>query len=44
MIKKRLEQSPRGATITNAALPRHQEKEKTHKTKLAQIEQTYEKH
>ena len=27
-----------------AALPRHQEKEKTDKTKQAQIEQTYEKH
>ena len=28
----------------NAALPRHQEEEKTDKTKLAQIEQTFEKH
>ena len=27
-----------------AALPRHQEKEETGKTKQAQIEQTYEKH
>ena len=27
-----------------AALPRHQEKEETDKTKQAQIEQTYEKH
>ena len=27
-----------------AALPRHQEDEKTDKTKQAQIEQTYEKH
>ena len=27
-----------------AALPRHQEEEKTDKTKQAQIEQTYEKH
>ena len=26
------------------ALPRHQEEEKTYKTKQAQIEQTYEKH
>ena len=27
-----------------AALPRHQEKEETDKSKQAQIEQTYEKH
>ena len=27
-----------------AALPRHQEEEKTDKSKQAQIEQTYEKH
>ena len=26
------------------ALPRHQEEEKTYRTKQAQIEQTYEKH
>ena len=29
------------ATITAAALPRHQEKKETDKTKQAQIQQTY---
>ena len=32
---------PQSQTV---ALPRHQEKEQTDKTKQAQIEQTYEKH
>ena len=30
--------------LQNAALPRHQKKEETDKTKQAQIKQTHEKH
>ena len=42
--KRRDKKGPGSATITNAALPRHQEEDKTDKTKQAQIEHTYEKH
>ena len=42
--KKSYEKSPGSATITNPALPRHQQEEEPDKTKQAQIEQTYEKH
>ena len=39
--KRKVQGVPQSQT---AALPRHQEEEKTNKTKQAQIEQTYEKH
>ena len=39
--KRKVQEVPQSRT---AALPRHQEEEKTDKTKQAQIEQTYKKH
>ena len=39
--KRKVEGVPQSQT---ASFPRHQEQEKTDKTKQAQIEQTYEKH
>ena len=39
--KRKVQGVPQSQAV---ALPRHQEEEKTDKTKQAQIEQTYEKH
>ena len=39
--KRKVQEMPQSQ---NAALPRHQEKDETDKSKQAQIEQTYEKH
>ena len=39
--KRKVQGVPQSQT---AALPRHQEEDKTDKTKQAQIEQTYKKH
>ena len=39
--KRKVQEVPQSQT---AALPRHQEEEETHKSKQAQVDQTYEKH